>query len=179
MTAAQPKHRFRITFDGSDVHAQRHIEFDSTADDLLGVRGEVIVAVHRHLSPAVGRPVEVTMTENERGAVTVGGVRLCRFTVLQIVRIDVRGSKDAWKFVKGDILLYLDADEWMATPGARRRMGRTRRVRHGVAAYRGRYVSVQPGGGAAVLRAGGLVTDDQSPVGSGAPGIPPQPEGHR
>lgn len=108
--------RFRITFDGSDVHAQRHIEFDSTADDLVGVRGEVIVAVHRHLSPAVGRPVEVTMTENERGAVTVGGVRLCRFTVLQIVRIDVRGSKDAWKFVKGDILLYLDADEWMATP---------------------------------------------------------------
>lgn len=108
--------RFRVTFEASDGQSSSHIEFDSVSNDLVGLRGEVMVAVHRHLSPTVGRPMVVTMTENERGVVTVGGVRLCRFTVLQIVRIDVRGSKDAWEFMEGDILLYLDVDEWMATP---------------------------------------------------------------
>lgn len=116
MNTPRPKRRFRITFHGSDGQPQDQVEFDSTAVDLVGVRGEVIVAAHRHLSPAVGRPVEVTMAENERGTVTVGGGRLCRFTVLQIVRIDNRGSKAACEFAKGDILLYLDGQEWTATP---------------------------------------------------------------
>lgn len=92
MKASRSTRRFRIVFYGSAGQPQGQVEFDSTAVDLVGVRGEVIVAAHQHMARTVGRPVEVAMLENERGVVTVGGVRLCRFTVLQMMRIDVRGG---------------------------------------------------------------------------------------